>query len=54
MEKFNSYVCIGGTSILEDMKRLEEGVQLVIGTPGRIYDMISRNSLSTGLMELCI
>ncbi|CAF5143038.1 unnamed protein product [Rotaria sp. Silwood1] len=31
--------CIGGTNVRDDMKRLEAGVQIVVGTPGRVYDM---------------
>jgi ATP-dependent RNA helicase len=34
--------CIGGKSIGEDIKKLEYGVHVVSGTPGRVFDMISR------------
>mmetsp|Transcript_119975 Transcript_119975/g.334691 ORF Transcript_119975/g.334691 Transcript_119975/m.334691 type:complete len:392 (-) Transcript_119975:149-1324(-) len=37
--------CIGGTNITLDMMKLREGQQLVVGTPGRIYDLITRKSL---------
>jgi ATP-dependent RNA helicase len=37
--------CIGGSKVGEDMRRLETGVQIVSGTPGRVYDMIQRNAL---------
>ena len=33
------HACIGGKSIGEDIKRLEYGVHVVSGTPGRVYDM---------------
>jgi translation initiation factor 4A len=36
---------VGGTKVTEDMARLERGVQVVVGTPGRVYDMINRNAL---------
>jgi ATP-dependent RNA helicase len=35
--------CIGGSKVGEDMRKLESGgVQVVSGTPGRVYDMIQR------------
>jgi len=34
------HCCIGGKSIQDDVRRLEHGVHMVSGTPGRIYDMI--------------
>jgi ATP-dependent RNA helicase len=33
------HACIGGKSIGEDIKRLEYGVHVVSGTPGRVFDM---------------
>ena len=41
------HACIGGTNVRDDMKRLEGGVQIVVGTPGRVYDMLSRSALRT-------
>jgi len=38
-------VCIGGTNIRNDMHLLKMGSHVVVGTPGRVYDMIARNSL---------
>lgn len=40
------HACIGGTNLREDMRRLESGVQIIVGTPGRVYDMINRRVLS--------
>jgi superfamily II DNA/RNA helicase len=31
----------------EDIRRLEAGVQIVSGTPGRVFDMIKRRALQT-------
>jgi translation initiation factor 4A len=41
------HACRGGTHIREDMKCLETGVQVVVSTPGRIYDMLKRSALRT-------
>jgi len=40
------HACIGGTNVRDDMNRLESGVQVVVGTPGRVGDMITRRALS--------
>lgn len=37
-----AYACIGGKSLAEDIRKLENGVQVVSGTPGRVFDMIQR------------
>ena len=39
------HACIGGTSIRNDLATLRRGVHLVVGTPGRINDMINRRIL---------
>lgn len=36
------HACIGGTSVGDDIKALESGAQIVVGTPGRVYDMVER------------
>lgn len=40
------HACIGGTNVREDLHKLSSGVQIVVGTPGRVFDMISRKALS--------
>lgn len=40
-----SHACVGGQKVGIDMRKLHAGVQIVSGTPGRIYDMIQRNAL---------
>lgn len=34
------HACIGGTAVRDDIAILKEGVHVVVGTPGRVYDMI--------------
>jgi superfamily II DNA/RNA helicase len=46
--------CIGGKSIGEDIRRLEHGVHVVSGTPGRVCDMIKRRTLRTRAIKLLI
>jgi len=52
--KVTSHACIGGTSVREDMRVLQKGVQVVVGTPGRVGDMIRRRALSTASMTMFI
>lgn len=40
------HACVGGTNVRDDMNRLSQGVHVVVGTPGRVYDMINRRALS--------
>lgn len=40
------HICIGGTSVRDDQRKLESGIQVVVGTPGRVSDMIQRKALS--------
>ncbi len=39
------HACIGGGSVRDDIRLLESGMQIVVGTPGRVYDMIDRSAL---------
>merc|ERR1719192_827824 len=39
------HACIGGTAVRDDIRVMNTGVQLVVGTPGRVNDMINRNAL---------
>lgn len=42
-----SHVCVGGTVMSDDRKALKSGVHVVVGTPGRVFDMINRGYLDT-------
>jgi len=48
------HACIGGTNVREDMKALQDGPQVVVGTPGRVQDMIQRRVLKTDNMKMFI
>ncbi|KZV48823.1 putative methyltransferase-like protein 15-like [Dorcoceras hygrometricum] len=49
-----AHACIGGKSVGEDIRKLEHGVQVVSGTPGRVCDMIKRRTLRTRSIKLLI
>jgi translation initiation factor 4A len=46
------HACIGGTRVTEDMAKLNEGAQVVVGTPGRVYDMINRRAFKTDNLKM--
>ncbi|KAK0482710.1 hypothetical protein IW261DRAFT_1562400 [Armillaria novae-zelandiae] len=46
------HACVGGTNVREDMAKLQEGVHVVVGTPGRVYDMINRRALRTDTIKI--
>merc|ERR1711990_1326299 len=48
------HACIGGTSVKEDMRKLEAGQHIVVGTPGRVFDMISRKYLRTQNIKMFV
>lgn len=41
-------VLAGGKNITRQLRQLENGVQIVVGTPGRLHDHLQRKSLSNG------
>jgi len=48
------HACIGGTVVKEDIRILERGVHVVVGTPGRVFDMLSRNHLSAQHLRIFV
>jgi len=48
------HCCIGGKSVGEDIRRLDSGVQVVSGTPGRVFDMIKKKNLRTRNIKMLI
>ena len=48
------HACVGGTAVREDIAKLREGVHVVVGTPGRVFDMINRNALRLRSLKLFV
>lgn len=42
-----SHACIGGTSVSKDISALRSGVHVIVGTPGRVFDMMRRKVFDT-------
>jgi len=50
----NCHACVGGTLVKTDMTVLRDGAQIVVGTPGRVNDMINRNALRLEKLSIFI
>lgn len=50
----STHSCIGGTLVKDDIKCLENGTQFVIGTPGRLHDLINRRKLRMNTIKIFI
>jgi len=48
------HACVGGKSVAEDIRQLDNGVHVVSGTPGRVFDMISRHTLRTRNIKMLV
>jgi len=48
------HACIGGTKVSDDIDILRKGVHIVVGTPGRVFDMIERRALDVRYVKLFI
>lgn len=53
-KKFDILAVYGGSSIGKQMTALEHGVDIVVGTPGRILDLIKRKKLNINHLEVFI
>jgi ATP-dependent RNA helicase len=49
-----AHACIGGTKVGEDVKKLDYGQHVVVGTPGRVFDMIRRRNLRTDNIKMLV
>lgn len=53
--KITCRCCIGGTDARADRDALRNGgVQIVVGTPGRIKDMIEKKALKTDYFKIVV
>jgi len=47
-------LCTGGTHVTEDRKVLQEGVHVVVGTPGRLCDLMKREILVPNYLKVLV
>jgi translation initiation factor 4A len=46
--------CVGGTSFKADIAILNEGVHIVVGTPGRIYHLLSESIIDPASLKILV
>lgn len=49
-----SHPCVGGTSIARDISIIRSGVHVIVGTPGRVFDMMRRKVLDTSYVRIVV
>merc|ERR1712144_136422 len=49
-----AHACIGGTKVADDIDMLRRGVHIVVGTPGRVFDMIERRALDVRAVKVFV
>jgi len=49
-----AHASIGGTRIRDDLAILQEGVHVIVGTPGRVLDLLSRGALDPSHIKIFI
>jgi len=52
--KLKVHAFIGGTSVKADIKNLSDGVHIVVGTPGRVLDMINKKILNLTSLKIFV
>lgn len=50
----NVYSATGGTPLTNDIKAIERGAQFIVGTPGRIYDLLYKNIIQRNQIRVLI
>ena len=57
LSKYTGHVCVpiyGGASIEGQLKKLKAGCDIVVGTPGRVRDMINRKALNLSEIQAMV
>ncbi|RMA64615.1 DEAD/DEAH box helicase [Ulvibacter antarcticus] len=54
MKGLNVVAIYGGASITDQARAIKKGAQVIVATPGRMKDMISRNMIDISKIEYCV
>eukprot|EP00049_Salpingoeca_infusionum_P017058 m.351639 g.351639 ORF g.351639 m.351639 type:complete len:401 (-) comp16299_c0_seq1:1752-2954(-) len=52
--KVNVVDCIGGRPVVDDIRALENGAQIIVGTPGRVHHLIESGDLNPKTIKLFV
>jgi len=47
-------VVYGGTSVMHQLRQVENGANLVVGTPGRLLDFVEKGKVRESLTSACL
>jgi translation initiation factor 4A len=53
----NPYFCqtfVGGTRVQDDIKKIQSGAIVAVGTPGRVLDVMKRGAFRTDMMKIMV
>ena len=53
-KKFRVLAVYGGASVSEQRDRLRQGIDIVVGTPGRVIDQLQRKSLNLSMVSFAV
>ncbi len=54
VENLSCALLIGGRSVEQDVKDIEKNPQIIVGTPGRIHDLIRRRKINTKTIKIMV
>ena len=49
-----SHTFVGGTNVRDDIRQLQNGVMVAVGTPGRVFDVMKRGALRTESLKVLV
>jgi translation initiation factor 4A len=52
--KIKVHCCVGGTMVRDDIRAIEDGVHIIVGTPGRIYSHLQSNIIRSEDIKLFV
>jgi len=50
--KVKVHAFIGGTAVKTDIKNVNDGVQVIVGTPGRVIDMLKKKIIKLDYLKI--
>lgn len=48
------HLFVGGTKVADDVRKLQAGTMVAVGTPGRVTDLVKRGMLRTGSFKIIV
>lgn len=54
LDAFSCVAVYGGASIVDQIKKIRRGVQVVVATPGRLIDLIERGAIDLGKIQILV